>query len=136
MNARVNALRKRTRSRGLAVETVSENLRVLKKCEKFDDLELKVESPKKIGPKLVIFDVDNKTTNEVFMHELYERNLKRANMSENEFRQRVKMVSGPNRKGVDVDNVVVQLTRGMHDILIMLKSECHAYINAEVHISA
>lgn len=54
----------------------------------------------KLNPKLVIFDVDSKTTNEVFMNELYERNLKRVSLSENEFRQRVRMVSGPNRQWI------------------------------------
>ena len=58
-----------------------------------DDLVLKIESPKKIGPKLVVFDVENKTTNEAFMDELYERNLKRASVSGNEYRQRMKVIS-------------------------------------------
>lgn len=64
MNVRVNAVRK-TRSGGLAVERQAseDDLCLLKECKKFDDLELKIESLKKISSKLVIFDVENKTTN-------------------------------------------------------------------------
>ena len=76
-------------------------------------MELKIESPKKIGSKLVVFDVGNKTTNE-----LYERNLKRAGVSENKFRQGARIVLRTNHKGVDVGNVVVKLTRRTHDILM------------------
>lgn len=91
-------------------------------------MELKVDS-KEIGPKLVVFDVDNKTTNEACLSELYERNLKKANVSEDEFRQRTGVVTRTNRKGVDIGNVVVELTRGMHDILI---NEEQAYIDWSV----
>ena len=118
LNVRVNAVRK-TRSGGLAVETASEaELKALKECKKFDVLGLKVESPRKIGPKVVMFDVENDMTNESLMNELYDRNLRRMKVSEDEFRQRVRVVSRTNRKGVNVGNVVVELNRRMHDILM------------------
>lgn len=53
------------------------------------------------------------------MNELYERNLKKASVSENKFRQRAKVVLRTNHKGMDIDNVVVELPRGTHDILML-----------------
>ena len=129
MNIRVNAVRK-TKSGGLAVETANEaEVRVLRECKKFDDLGLKVESPRKIGPKVVIFDVENEMTSESLMSELYERNLRRMKVSENEFRQKVRVVSRMNRKSVNVGNVVVELSRSMHDILM---SKRRAYVKWKV----
>ena len=47
-------------------------MRMLKSCKKFGDLGLKAEPSSKIGPKAVVFDVENEMTNEEFMNELYE----------------------------------------------------------------
>ena len=118
LNIRVKAVRK-TRSGGLAIEAASESeLKMLRECKKFGDLGLKVESPRKIGPKVVVFDVENEMTNDEFMKELYERNLKRANARENGFRQRARVVTRTNKKGVNVGNVIVELSVGMHEILL------------------
>ena len=93
LNIRVKAVRK-TRSGGFAIEAASENeMKMLKECKKFDDLGLKVEPPRKIGPKVVAFDVENEMTSEEFMKELCERNLKRASVSESEFRKRTGVVT-------------------------------------------
>ena len=118
LNIRVKAVRK-TRSGGLAIEAASESeLKMLSECKKFGELGLKVEPPRKIGPKVVVFDVENEMTNDEFMKELYERNLKRANVSENEFRQRARVVTRTNKKGVNVGNVIVELSVSMHEILL------------------
>ena len=94
---------RKTRNGGLAIEAATE-MRILKECKKFGDLGLKVEPPRKIGPK-VVFDVENEMTSDVFMNELYEKNLKRANVSENEFRQRARIITRSRKKGVNVGNV-------------------------------
>ena len=126
LNIRVKAVRK-TRSGGLAMEAASKfEMKMLKECKKFGDLGLKVEPPRKIGPKVVVFDVANEMTSEVFMNELYERNLKRANASENEFMQRARMVTRSSRKGLNVGNVIVELSRDMHEILL---NEGRVYAN-------
>ena len=65
-----------------------------------------------------MFGVQNEMPNEEFMNELYERNLKRANISENDFRQRARVVTRSSKKGVNVGNVIVELSRGMHEILM------------------
>ena len=71
LNIRVEAVRK-TRSGGLAIEAASENeMKMLREFKKFGNLGLKVEPPRKIGPKVVVFDVENEITNDDFMNELY-----------------------------------------------------------------
>ena len=71
MNIRLKALRK-SRSGGIAIEVGKENeLKMLRESKKFGDLGIKVEPPRKIGPKVVVFDVENEMTNDDFMNELY-----------------------------------------------------------------
>ena len=65
-------------------------MRMLKSCKKFGDFGLKAEPPSKIGPKAVVFDVETEMTKEEFTNELYEIYLKRANVSENDIRQRAR----------------------------------------------
>lgn len=79
---------------------------MLRECKKFGALGLKVEAPRKIGPKVVVFDVENEMTNEVFMNKLYEKNLKNAGVSEKDSREGVRIVSKTNRKGMNVGNVI------------------------------
>ena len=53
--------------------------------QKFGDLGLKVESPKNIGPKIIVFDIENEMKNDELMDELYLKNLKDAGVSDEEF---------------------------------------------------
>ena len=107
------------RSGGLAIEAASENeMKMLREFKKFGNLGLKVEPPRKIGPKVVVFDVENEMTNDDIMNELYERNLQRASVSESDFRQRARVVTRTNKKGVNVGNVILELSVGMHEILL------------------
>ncbi|KMQ89014.1 reverse [Lasius niger] len=90
LNVRVKAVRK-TRSGGVAIETVSESeLKRLTECAKFGDVGLKVEMPRKIGPKVIVYDVPNELTNDDLMKEMYEKNLK-GRVNECEFRERVRI---------------------------------------------
>ena len=116
LNVRVKAVRK-TRSGGLAIEAASESdVKKLRECKKFGDLGLKVEAPKKIGPKIIVFEIENEMTNENLMDELYLKNLKDAGVSEQEFKLRARIVNRTSQKGVNVGNVVIELSQGMRDV--------------------
>ena len=79
---------KKTRSCGLVIEAASEkDIKMLRECKKFGALSHKVEDSKKIGPKVLVFDVENEMTNEDLVKELYEKNLKNASVSEKEFKE-------------------------------------------------
>ncbi|GLV44556.1 hypothetical protein CBL_12097 [Carabus blaptoides fortunei] len=59
-----------------ACQTGSRTLDALQKCKKFGEGELKAESPRKIGPKITIYDVsEDIKSNAALLEELYERNL-------------------------------------------------------------
>ena len=118
LNVRVKAVRK-TRSGGLAIEAASEcDIKTLRECKMFGDLGLKVEAPKKIGPKVIVFDIENEMTNDDVMKELYVKNLKSAGISEEEFQLRARIVNRTSKKGMNVGNTVIELSKGMRDVLL------------------
>ena len=57
----------------------------MRECKKFGDLGIKAEAPKNIGPKIIVFDIENEMTNDELMDELYLKNLKDAGVSNEEF---------------------------------------------------
>lgn len=67
---------------------------------------------------MVIFDVENAMTNDEFRSELFVKNLKAAGVKECDLRQRVRAVNRISRKGMNVGNVSVELTRSVHEILL------------------
>ena len=93
-------------------------MKKLRECKKFGDLGLKVEAPKKIGPKVIVFDIENEMTNENLMNELYSRNLRDAGVNEQKFQLRVRIVNRTSKKGVKVGNVVIELSQCMRDVLL------------------
>lgn len=125
LNVRVRAVRK-TRNGGIAVETVSENeLKRMRECEKFGKIGLRVDEPRKIGPKIIVFDVPCVVTNDELLTELYEKNLKEC-VSEDEFKERVRVVSRTNKKDSNLGNVVFEMSVRMWNRLM---SEGRVYIH-------
>lgn len=109
LDVRVKAMRK-TRSGGVVIETVSEGeWKKVRECKKFEKLGLKVDLPRKIGPKVIVYDVENEMTNDEFMNALYVKNLKEY-VTENEFKTRVRVVSRTSKKGMNVGNVIVEVS--------------------------
>lgn len=49
--------------------------------------------PNEVSPKFVVSDGENEITNDLFTNELYEKNLKNAVVSEEDFKERVRRVS-------------------------------------------
>lgn len=100
LNVRVRAVRK-TRSDGIAIETASESeLKKVVECGKFNEIGMKVEMPRKIGPKLIVYDVPNEMTNDEFLNEMYVKNLK-DRVTECEFKERVKIINRNSRRGAE-----------------------------------
>lgn len=117
LNVRVRAVR-RARDGGIAIETVSEAERnKILECQRFDETGLRVELPKKIGPKVLardIYDVPNEMTNERLLNELYAKNLSEY-VTKNEFDERVRVVSRSNRKDAAVGNMIMEVTMCMRN---------------------
>lgn len=105
---RVKAVRK-TRSGGVAIETVSKKeLNEVKVCVRFAEVGLKVEEPRKIGPKLIVYDVPTVLTNEKFLSELFSKNLREC-VGEDVFKERVRVISRSSKKDAACGNVIVEV---------------------------
>lgn len=73
--AQVSAVRM-IRSGGIAIETTREqDLTKIKTCTLFEKSGLRFEAPRKIGPKIIIYDVPEELTNVDLIKVLYARNL-------------------------------------------------------------
>lgn len=108
LNVCVRAVQK-TRNRGIAIETVSEReLNEIKECIKFAEVGLKVEEPRKIGPNLIVYDVPNVLTNEEFLSELYDKNLKGC-VGESIYKERVRVISRNSKKDAACGNVILEV---------------------------
>lgn len=62
---------------------------------------VQAESPRKIGPKLIIFDVKREMTNEVILKELYQRNVAEFGVSKQDFEKDVHIRFKSNTKSRD-----------------------------------
>lgn len=125
LNIRVKAVRK-TRGGGLAIEAASEGeVKMLRECEKFGALGLKVEAPKKVGPKVILFDVENEMTNDELVKEIFTKNLKNAGVSFEEYKERTRIVSRSNKKGMKEGNVIMEVSKKVRDLLVR---EGRAYV--------
>lgn len=81
-----------------------------------------MEDPKKMVPK-VIFNVENEITNEKnLMKELYVNSTKTAGVNVNEFKERERIVSRTNRKGLNVGNVVIDMSK--RNVLVFVGRVC------------
>ncbi|KMQ93191.1 golgin subfamily a member 4-like protein [Lasius niger] len=125
LNVRVKAVRK-TRSGGAAIETVSESeLSKLTECAKFGDVGLKVEIPQKIGPKVIVYDVPNELTNDDFMREMYEKNVK-GRVNEGVFKERVRIVSRNSKRNATCGNIIMEV---MNEVKRIVCEEGRLYVN-------
>lgn len=71
LNIRVKAMRK-TRNGGIAVETVTAGeMKRMRECKKFDEIGMRVDELRKIGEKVIVFDIPCEMTSETLMNELY-----------------------------------------------------------------
>lgn len=52
------------------------------------------------------------------MNDVYVKNLKRAVVSEMEFKKRVRIVNRTNKKGLNLGNIVMEMSKQMRDILV------------------
>lgn len=65
----------------MAIEAASaKDVQLIRDCKKFEELGLKVEFPKKVRPKMIIFVVPNEVSNDDFVDELYVKNVKNIHM--------------------------------------------------------
>lgn len=116
LNVRVKAVRK-TRSDGIAIETMNETeMKKVTECSKFEEVGLKVELPRKVGQKVIVYDVPNEIMNEDLMKEVYAKNLKGC-VTMSKFRERARVVSRNSKKNAECGNVIMEVSKQMKDVI-------------------
>lgn len=91
----------------------------LAKSAKFSEVGLEVEVQDKIGPRVVVHNVDPAIKPEVFMDELYALNFKEK-MTKEEFSKSVKMVTGAWKDAERSVNVVLEGKSRVTDALLAM----------------
>lgn len=82
-------------------------------CGKFEEVGLEARMPRKIQPKIIVYDISNRMTEGYILKELYSKNLKEC-VTEEEFRRgRVRIISRSNKKGAEQGNVILEVTAGI-----------------------
>lgn len=84
----------------------------------FAEVGFKVEEPRKVGPKLIVYDVPNVLTNEKFLSELSSMNFREC-VGENVFKERVRVISRNSKKDTACGNVLVEVPVCVRDRLCM-----------------
>lgn len=110
--AEVKVCAVRTVKHGIAIEVSDvDGVAKLKGCGTFAKAGLKVDDPKKIGPKVVIYDVPDYITDDELMKDLYSKNLKEV-VSMAEHISRSRLIS--RRAGT----VILEVSPQARDVLV------------------
>ena len=116
VNVRVRAIR--NVREGVAVETVSEKeCQALRECARFGDAGLRVETPRRVGPRIIVYDVPRGLNNEWLTSELYERNV-RGVIEKEDFLLKSRVIARNGRKEVNVENVILEVPACVRDRLM------------------
>lgn len=110
---------RKIRDKGLLIETETEkDLKLIQASKKINEEGLKIEEPRKIGPKLLIFDVSKEMKDSDILEEIYHRNVAEKGMTQEEFKKdvRVRFRTGdPKKKD---SNVIVEVSGKIRSILM------------------
>lgn len=83
---------------------------------KFEEVELSVAMPRKIGPKIIVCDVPNEMTSNELMREMYEKNVKGC-MAENTSKERVRIMSRGGKRDAACSNVIMEIPSCVKNVL-------------------
>lgn len=101
------------RNEGVVIETLSgPELKQIKECGKFTDAGLSVSSPKKLGYKMLIRDVCKDMSDDEFMDQLFNKNLKSV-MTLEEFKEDTHIIS---RRRESIGSIVVEVSQKAKEV--------------------
>ena len=89
----------------------------IRACKKFEEIGLKVELPRRIGPKMIIYDVPNEISESEILNEMYDRNLK-EHVEMKEMKERVRIISRGSKKGATAGNVIIEVSKKIKERLL------------------
>ena len=128
-DVRVKSVRM-AKSGGVVLETVSAIERErLRKSECFGKVGLSVNEPKQMLPRVIVYDVSNAMTDDVFMNELYSKNVKSV-CSEKVWKESARIAVRQSREGAPLGNVVLEVPHKVRDALV---NERRVYVGWGAH---
>lgn len=77
----------------------------MRKSEYCGKAGLVIEVLRKVGPMVIVYDVPNEMSEKEILKDVFRRNLKEC-MSAEEFKERVRVLNGGEKKGANVVNVI------------------------------
>ncbi|GLV33529.1 hypothetical protein CBL_20258, partial [Carabus blaptoides fortunei] len=105
---KVNALRT-IRNGGITIETVNEkDLNKIKNSKLFEQAGLVVDIPRKILPKIIIYDVPEEINNDELMDDIHSKNLSEI-ISMKELKDRARIITRGGKKDSNITNVIIGL---------------------------
>ncbi|XP_067206978.1 uncharacterized protein [Linepithema humile] len=126
---RINNIRK-TRDNGILIETEDrEDITVIKKMD-LDKAELKTETPRKVGPSIIIYDVNKDMTMDEIRKEIWNKNLKRTGLSQEVYDSKINFRVKLRNKNPTLTNWVLEVPARIFYILIERKK---MYIEWQSH---
>lgn len=94
---------------GVVVETASETeKKKLADSPGLAESGLRLEEPKKFDPRVILYDVPNRITDENLLKSMYEKNVSMV-IGWNEYVKRVRVVKRMNQEGQTVSNIIIEL---------------------------
>ena len=118
------------KSGGVVLETVSASEREkLKTNESLRVAGLNVSEPKRMLPRVIVYDVPNALTDKEFMSELYSKNVKDV-CGKKEWKDGARIAVRQSREGASLGNVVLEVPHVVRDSLVR---ERRVYVGWGVH---
>lgn len=126
---RINNIRK-TREKGILIETEDrEDITMIKKMD-LDKVELKTELPRKVGPSIIIYDVNKDMTTEEIRKDIWNKNLKRYGLSQEVYDSKINFRLKLKNKNPTLSNWVLEVPARVFHILTERKK---IYIEWQSH---
>lgn len=127
-SVRVRNIRK-TRERGLIIETDSvADLTKIKESAEIQSIGLNVVEPHKLGPKMLIYDIDKGMNDDVLKQEIYNRNIEEFGLSEVEFKENMQILFRTGRQKERVSNVIIEVGCQVRRLLLRTDRVCQPRI--------
>lgn len=114
---RINTTRT-TRETGLLLETESKEDADVIKTLNFKNAGLKIVTPRKVGPCLIIYDVDKNKTKEEIRDYLWNKNLARAGLNRTEYDDKILFRFSAKNRDPTLVNWIIEVPPDVYDIML------------------
>ena len=108
------------KSGGIIIQTRSDRDRkLLSQCGQFSQVGLKVSEPKRLNPRMVIYNLPNGISNEKLMEDIYAKNLAHIIPTKEEFLRSVFVIRRTSKKDSTLSNIIIEVPLKCRDRLLL-----------------